>query len=171
MKSKCNSQIVFTLVVVAALSSVTFASFYPWMYHLPYGETVTLKPLYRNKSESIAIRSCKWTTPSHVDLVPNNYNYDLSRYRLDVEKCELTIYDIQKETNGVYHCTINDVHISKAMLNVFGEPKYTFMAKYRLNLIAGFTTAGGIHSIYFIDTFIKNEMNFSLKRRTIFSHL
>jgi hypothetical protein len=116
---------------------------YPWMYYVPYGLSVTLKPLFRNESEFVTIRSCKWTTPHHVDLYPDMYNYDVNRYSIDKARCELTIYNIQKNTNGVYHCVINDYLISKAMLNVHGAPKASLLEEYTPNLIAGFSTFGG----------------------------
>jgi hypothetical protein len=116
---------------------------YPWMYYLPYGLSVTLKPLFRNESELVTIRSCKWTTPNNVDLYPDMYNYDVNRYSIDKARCELTIYNIQKDTNGIYHCVINDYLISKAMLNVHGAPKASLLEEYTPNLIAGFSTFGG----------------------------
>ncbi len=140
----------FLLVVVAScqIALLSASVYYPWMYFLPYGETVTLKPLFQNISEIDEIRSCKWTTPKNLDIVPGSYNYDLERYRLDKVKCELTIYDIQKDTNGIYHCTVNDFFISKAMLNVHGAPKNSFLEQYTPNLIAGFSTAGAIIALF-----------------------
>ncbi len=116
---------------------------YPWMYHLSYGKTVTLKPLFQNESEKILIKTCKWITPNNVEIIPNVYNPDIKRYRLVKSKCELTIINNQKDTNGIYHCVINDKYISKAMLNVHGAPKNTLLEEFTPNLIAGFTTAGG----------------------------
>ena len=142
-----NQIICLIFIVVFQLESLN-AIHFPWMYYLPYGETVTLKPLFRNSSEEIEIKSCKWTTPKNLDIIPGTYNYDLDRFRLDKIKCELTIYDIQKDTNGIYHCTINDIHISKAMLNVHGAPKKSDLEQYTPNLIAGFSTAGSIIALF-----------------------
>lgn len=126
------------------LLKVTHAVDFPWMYYLPYGEDVTLRPLYKNKTEDMLIKSCKWTTPNQVDLRPEMSNYDVNRYYIERSNCELTIYNNQKDTNGVYHCTVNDFLISKAMLNVHGAPKASLLEEYTPNLIAGFSTAGGL---------------------------
>ena len=132
------------LFVILQLSRVAFQIDYPWMYYIPYGQTVILKPLYRNKSaEDVIVTRCKWTTPHGLELLPDNYNYDQYRYKIDKIKCELTIYDIQKDTNGIYHATVNDFHISKAMLNVHGAPKKSAYEEWKPNLIAGFSAFGG----------------------------
>lgn len=132
----------FTCCFGVSLSQVYY---YPWMYYLPYGEEVTLKPLYRNKSEVGEIVHCKWTTPKNVDLNPDLLNYDTNRFYIEKSSCELTIFDNQKDTNGVYHCTVNHFFISKAMLNVHGAPKESLLEEYTPNLIAGFSTAGGMN--------------------------
>ena len=140
---KFSSFLVIHFFILLQLSRLTYQIDYPWMYYLPYGQTVVLKPLYRNQNETVIVKSCKWTTPKQVDLLPDNYNYDQFRYRIDKVKCELTIYDIQKDTNGIYHCTVNDFFISKAMLNVHGAPKNSAWEEWRPNIIAGFATFGG----------------------------
>ena len=76
---------------------------FPWMYYLPYGKTVTLKTLFQNETEKILIKTCKWITPNNVELIPDVYIKDMSRYSIVKSKCELTIKNIQKDTNGVYH--------------------------------------------------------------------
>lgn len=116
---------------------------FPWMYYLPYGKTVTLKTLFQNETEKILIKTCKWITPNNVELIPDVYIKDMSRYSIVKSKCELTIKNIQKDTNGVYHCNINDKYISKAMLNVHGAPKASLLEEFTPNLIAGFSTFGG----------------------------
>jgi hypothetical protein len=121
----------------------SYAFDYPWMYYLPYGETVILKPLFKNESEVISIDSCKWLTPKQLIITADSTNYDIERYKLDAEKCELTIFNNQHDTNGVYHCIVNDFYISKAMLNVHGAPKATVLEEFTPNLIAGFAAAGG----------------------------
>ena len=118
------------------------------MYYLPYGHDVTLKPLYANKTERILIKSCKWTTPANVDLIPDIYISDPNRYSIDRSTCWLTIFNNQADTNGVYHCTVNSALVSKAMLNVHGAPKATLIEQYTPNLIAGFSTAGGFTLTY-----------------------
>lgn len=112
---------------------------------MPYGRTVRLKPLYRNKSERVVVKSCKWTTPNSQILVPDAGIIDPNRYRIDKTKCELVIYNIQKDTNGIYHAIVNDIYISKAMLNVHGAPKRSLYEEYYPNVIAGLTTAAGIY--------------------------
>ena len=134
---------VVALFVALQLSQLTQAINYPWMYYLPYGSTVTLRPLFRNETELPVIKSCKWTTPKQIELLPDAYNYDTSRYNMDKARCELTIFNNQKDTSGVYHCIINDEFVSKAMLNVHGAPKASLLEQYRPNLIAGFSTFAG----------------------------
>ena len=113
---------------------------FPWMYYLPYGETVTLKPLFENETEAanLTIKSCRWRTPRGIDLMPDIINFDSERYILDKQSCELTIINNQRDTNGVYHCIINEFYISKAMLNVHGKQEIqyvNFSCKYNLGLI------------------------------------
>ena len=136
--------LIINIFTISLLSKVSFQiDNYPWMYYEPYGQTVVLKPLYRNQSEEVIVTKCKWTTPKQIDLLPDNYNYDQYRYKIDKIKCELTIYDIQKDTNGVYHATVNDFYISKAMLNVHGAPKSSAFEEWKPNIIAGLSTFGG----------------------------
>ena len=142
----------YTLIVFLIYISYTEAIEFPWMYYLPYGNIVTLRPLFRNSSEKITITSCKWTTPKQIDFYPDNPTYDQLRYKIDKRTCELTIYNIQKDTNGIYHCTINDFYISKAMLNVHGAPKASLLEEYTPNLIAGFSTAGGCFIFLIIES-------------------
>ncbi|RNA11131.1 hypothetical protein BpHYR1_009945 [Brachionus plicatilis] len=123
---------------------------YPWMYYLPYGEDVTLKPLFQNKTETILIQSCKWLTPMQIPITREGLSYDTDRYFLDTSKCELTIYNNQKDTNGIYHCIINNKYVSKAMLNVYGAPKDTLLEEYLPNIIAGSSTAGAIIAFFII---------------------
>ena len=138
MKTLC------VLFLILQFIEQSFQIDYPWMYYIPYGQTVVLKPLYRNlTADDVVVKTCKWTTPKQIDLLPDNYNYDQFRYKIDKVKCELTIYDIQKDTNGIYHCTVNDFYISKAMLNVHGAPKNSVYEEWKPNLIAGFATFGG----------------------------
>lgn len=86
---------------------------FPWMYYLPYGETVTMKPLYKNSTENVTIDLCKWYTPRQVLLNPDAITYEKNHYFIDKQTCMLTIFNIQKEDNGIYHCLVNDFHISK----------------------------------------------------------
>jgi hypothetical protein len=116
---------------------------FEWMYYEPYGKDVILKPLKRNETNDIEITNCKWTTPNNVHLLPDQVNYDSDRYRIDQSSCELSVYNIQADTNGIYHCTINNLYISKAMLNYHGPPPKDFLDEYKWNLVAGFSTAGG----------------------------
>jgi hypothetical protein len=113
------------------------------MYYEPYGTTVTLKPIKQNKTLQWFIRDCKWTTPNNVELTANSVNHNSKRYYIEQSTCELTITDIQKDTNGIYHCTVNNQYISKAMLNYHGPPPKDFLDEYKWNLVAGFSTAGG----------------------------
>ena len=112
------------LMLLLGLTQATIK--FPWMYYLPYGETVTLKPLFENETEAanLTIRTCRWRTPRGIDLMPDLINYDAERFILDKQSCELTIINNQRDTNGVYHCIINDFYISKAMLNVHGNYIY-----------------------------------------------
>ena len=135
--------IFIVFVIFLAADSVLSTVNYPWMYYLPYGNTVTLKPLFKNRTEIESFDVCKWTTPNKIDLIADVYTYDIYRYRLDKQTCELTIFNIQKDTNGVYHCTVNEKYISKAMLNVHGAPKNSLYEEFRPNIIAGFTAAAG----------------------------
>ena len=66
---------------------------YPWMYYLPYGRTVKLRPLFKNKTEKIVIKSCRWTTPNKQDLIPDVYILDKNRYRIDKSKCKTNNFD------------------------------------------------------------------------------
>jgi hypothetical protein len=141
--------IVIFLVLLEYHSALANNVYYPWMYYLPYGRTVTLRPLFRNETNDfVTIRSCKWLTPKQIELNPDMLNYDVTRYGIDKARCELTIYNNQKDTNGVYHCVINDYLISKAMLNVHGAPKSNLLEQYRPNLIAGFSTFGAIIALF-----------------------
>ncbi|CAF0705592.1 unnamed protein product [Brachionus calyciflorus] len=140
----------YILFVILFLIDLTHAIYYPWMYYLPYGEDVTLKPLYRNKTEKIVVKSCKWVTPNKAIIDMDNFNYDTDRYYLDKAKCELTVFNNQKDTNGIYHCIVNQLFISKAMLNVHGAPKDSLYEEYKPNIIAGFTTAGAIITFFAI---------------------
>ena len=101
--------------------------------------------MFKNKTEKVNIKSCKWVTPNGQVMIPDVYIIDKDRYRIDKRKCELTITNIQKDTNGIYHAVINDFYISKAMLNVHG-PKKPLYETYLPNIIAGFSSAAG----YFI---------------------
>lgn len=140
--SKIKKTVIIVLILFVGASLVE-AIYYPWMYYLPYGLTVTLKPLFKNESDIPVIRSCKWVTPGKVELFAELYNYDISRYSINKATCELTVYNNQRDTNGVYHCVINEFYISKAMLNVHGAPKASLIEEYTPNLIAGFSTFGG----------------------------
>ena len=116
--------LVLLTAAILALNVVGMSAIhFPWMYYLPYGQDVTLKPLFRNETEAqnLTITSCRWTTPRNVDIYPGQPNLDTKRYHIDASSCELTIFDNQKDTNGVYHCTVNEIYISKAMLNVHGK--------------------------------------------------
>lgn len=123
------------LLVFICLKSV-LAIDYPWMYYLQYGKDVTLKPLFQNKTGSVSIDSCKWLTPENTQITESS-----SRFILDKTTCELTIRNNQKDTNGIYHCIVNEIYFSKAMLNVYGAPKETLLEEYTPNMIAGFSTA------------------------------
>jgi len=126
------------------LTSSSASLDYPWMYYLQYGNNVTLKPLFQNQSEKIIIKTCKWVLPNNVELIPDVYIPDENRYKIVKYKCELTIRNIQEDTNGVYHCYINDnKYISKAMLNVHGAPKASLLEEFTPNLISGFSTFAG----------------------------
>lgn len=130
----------FFLVLICLKSVLTID--YPWMYYLQYGKDVTLKPLFQNKTVSVSIDSCKWLTPQNVQITES-----ISRFILDKASCELTIQNNQKDTNGIYHCIINEIYISKAMLNVHGAPKETLIQEYTPNIIAGFSTAACLNFI------------------------
>ena len=130
-----------SLSLVLGANVILATVYYPWMYYLPYGNTVTLKPLFKNRSEVINIESCRWITPKQVELIPDVYNFDIYRYRLFKSTCELTIFNIQKDTNGIYHCIVNEMYVSKAMLNVHGAPKESIYEEFKPNLIAGLITA------------------------------
>ena len=132
---------------------------YPWMYFKKYGEDVVLTPLFENKSEVVMIKTCKWITPNNVVLIPN-YMLDSNRYKIEKSSCELTITNIQKDTNGIYHCSINDKYISKAMLNVHGAPKNSLLEEFTPNLIAGFATAGGFNQFLFEINIKYNPIDF-----------
>lgn len=136
--------LITTCTLLFSLEQTLAVIEFPWMYYLPYGKTVTLKPLFQNETEKILIKTCKWITPNNVEIIPDVYMIDKSRYSIVKSKCELTINNIQKDTNGVYHCNINDKYISKAMLNVHGAPKASLLEEFTPNLIAGFSTFGGI---------------------------
>jgi hypothetical protein len=133
------------LLCLTLVLSCTQAEYYPWMYYLPYGNKVILKPLFQNQTEgsNVFVNSCKWITPSKIMITPQSNNFDEKRYILDESNCHLTITNIQKDTNGVYHCIINEFFISKAMLNVHGAPKTSPVEEYVPNLIAAFSTAIG----------------------------
>lgn len=146
MKIKMSVGIIILMVCMKTISATDF----PWMYYLPYGEDVTLKPLFQNKTETILIQSCKWITPTQIPISKNSLTYDIERYFLDATKCELTIYNNQKDTNGIYHCIVNNNLVSKAMLNVYGAPKETLLEEYLPNIIAGSSTAGGINFLTLI---------------------
>lgn len=142
-------KVYFGALLILALGNFVLAAInFPWMYYLPYGETVTMRPLYKNDTGSVVVTSCKWTSPLNVLLNPDAITYDKNRYFIDKNNCELTIFNIQPETNGVYHCLVNDFLISKAMLNVHGAPKRTVLEEYTPNLIAGFATAGGVIAFF-----------------------
>ena len=132
------------LLLVADIISLSVvgsgAVHFPWMYYLPYGQDVTLKPLYKNETQAqnLTITSCRWTTPRNVDLYPGQPNLDTQRYHIDARTCELTIFNNQKDTNGVYHCTVNEMHISKAMLNVHGQFNASSNDQPVLDLIQNF---------------------------------
>jgi hypothetical protein len=126
------------------------ASDYPWMYYRPYGDNVTLSPLFQNESiaKSIQITSCEWITPNHDYILAHFPEYDTNRFKLDTQNCTLTIVNIQSDTNGVYHCKINNIYISKAMLNINGPPAKSLTQKYKYNIIAGFSTFFAILIIF-----------------------
>jgi hypothetical protein len=128
----------------------TQAEYYPWMYYLPYGNTVVLKPLFKNQTEgeTIVVNSCKWITPTMTIITPQSYNLEENKYFLNETNCHLRISNIQKDTNGVYHCIINEFYVSKALLNVHGAPKNSPIEEYIPNLIAAFSTAIGLHILF-----------------------
>ena len=136
-----------SLLLVLLLCQSCKAFDYPWMYLKKYGQDVVLTPLFENKSDVVMIKTCKWITPNNVVLIPNVYMLDSNRYKIEKSSCELTITNIQKDTNGIYHCNINDKYISKAMLNVHGAPKNSLLEEFTPNLIAGFATAGGFNQV------------------------
>jgi hypothetical protein len=77
---------------------------------------VVLRPLKKDSNERLIIRKCEWITPNRVRLRPGEANTDFVRHLIDPTRCELKIFNIQKNTNGIYHCVINDTYITKAML-------------------------------------------------------
>lgn len=109
-------KILLKLGLILCLSAIAFGNVnFPWMYYLPYGETVTLRPLYQNDTDNVTVSVCKWYTPSNVLLNPDAITYDKNHYFIDKVTCELTIFDISKYDNGIYHCLVNDFLISKVM--------------------------------------------------------
>lgn len=147
MINRPSVYIVLWLVSVVGLSIGSV--FYPWMYYYPYGETVTLKPLFKNDSDAkVTITKCKWISPDRIIFDPDAPTYETNKHYVDKAKCELTIFNIQKDTDGIYHCIVNDKFISKALLNVHGAPKQSTLEEYTPNLIAGFSTAGGIIAFF-----------------------
>lgn len=118
---------------------------FEWMYLVPYGSNVTLKPLKRAEfdSEDFELKKCEWRTPNGIRIRPHHPNdWDNVHYFLNEDSCELTIFNIQKHTNGIYHCMINDQYVSKAMLNYHGPPSKNFFDEYKWNFLAGFSSAG-----------------------------
>ena len=63
--------------------------------------------MFKNKTAKVVIKSCKWITPSGQVMIPDVYIIDKDRYRIDKRKCELTITNIQKDTNGILLIKIN----------------------------------------------------------------
>lgn len=141
------------LALFISVDKASAAFDYPWMYYLPYGNDVTLKPLFKNDTEVILIKTCKWITPSGKEIIPGIYNPDPNRYSITKYDCQLKITDIQKDTNGVYHCNINDKYISKAMLNVHGAPGKTMIEELKPNIIAGFVTFFSRRFNHYVNTF------------------
>ena len=128
------------LALVVKIENVSANLDYPWMYYLQYGNNVTLKPLFKNETEVILIKTCKWTSPKGIEIIPDVYNPDPNRYSINKYDCQLRITNIQADTNGIYHCNINDKYISKAMLNLHGAPGKTMAEELRPNIIAGLVT-------------------------------
>ena len=65
------------------------------------------------------------------------------KYTINKDKCELTISNIQESDNGIYHVYLNDITVSKAMLNYHGPPYASIGEEYKYNLLAGFSAAAG----------------------------
>lgn len=134
-----------TVEATEAAKEITINAKMPWMYYLPYGENVELKPLFQNTTDVPEITSCRWVLPNNDHMTPDDpYSMKSTRYRLHSENCTLTVLDNQRDTNGIYHCVVNDQYVSKAMLNVFGAPILDKLVKYKPNLIAGFSAFGSI---------------------------
>ena len=106
---------IFTKIFAIILLICKIRCDFEWMYYIKYGENVKLKPLKRNETDGIEITKCVWKTPSFNDLLASQVNDEPnSRYFIDEDACELTIFNIQADTNGIYHSIINDIYISKA---------------------------------------------------------
>lgn len=132
---------------------------FEWMYLRKYGSNVTLKPLAPlDKNDTILttfIKSeCRWLLPDFKTyLWPNVVNTDAkSRYKINLNDCSLEITSINEEDNGIYHVFLNGTdtnengtYVTKAMLNYHGPPYDSFIDEYRYNLIAGFSTFGGMY--------------------------
>ncbi len=133
-------------MILFQLSYILCLDKFPWMYFEPYGSNLTLNPLLENSNQTLtsqSINSCLWVLPNGMFLNSENFsNYSSGRYYIH-ETCNLTIYNIQRDTNGIYHCVLNDNQISKAMLNYNGPPAKDFLDEYKWNLVAGFSTFGG----------------------------
>ena len=130
---------------------------YEWMYLVKYGNDVTMAPLAPPDSPADFvfgyIESCTWISNDFKTEIKS----DTEKYSIDQNTCKLTIKNVQKSDNGIYHAKLNDTHISKAMLNYHGPPYDSLSEEYKYNLIAGFSTAGGKFLLYearFIYNFI-----------------
>ena len=77
-------------------------------------------------------------------------------------------YEIQEDTNGIYHCIVNDFYISKAMLNVYGAPFSSALEQYKPNIIAGFSTFGGIILIFALSCGVYNLRYKEEPKKSIF---
>lgn len=149
-----------SLIISAAILSIASALDFEWMYLHKYGSDVVLKPLKPLEDTYNTIDTCHWIDPEGKKL--NSAEADTSKYEIDDATCHLTLKNIQKNSNGIYHSVINNQFYSKAMLNYHGPPAESAIEEYRWNLLAGFLTGFGMFAciIYF-----HNFVNYAISNR------
>jgi hypothetical protein len=114
---------------------------FSWMYLKPYGSNVILKPLVPDSFNGTLDDFISQIRPFDCWWLSNDFKTNITsdgrKYKIDKNKCELTISNIQESDNGIYHVYLNDKTVSKAMLNYYGPPYASFGEEYKYNFLTG----------------------------------
>lgn len=106
------------------------------MYHLPYGSTVHLQPLF-NQTECRTSSQCYWLLSDGFTRINYPFVEKIDSKYSFASNGTLTIRNIQSDDNGIYHFfRLNQSKwiVSKAFLNLHGAPFPSVWAQYWPNV-------------------------------------